>query len=110
VFLSKSDNVLVPTAVIAESTTGNHRWDANVNQALKSTSPIDLDMRIARGAAALRHTHRRRGAGTIDAIVVATADIVPGSEIITTDPDDLKLLASVRGRTRVVTVSDALRR
>ncbi|HEV3090671.1 MAG TPA: PIN domain-containing protein [Candidatus Cybelea sp.] len=110
IFLKRGAQVLVPTAVIAESTTGDHRRDAHVNQALKRTSLIDLDARIARSAATLRHAHRRKGAGTIDAIVVATADLVPGSDVITADANDLNLLASVRGLSRVVTVSDVMRR
>ncbi|HZY96621.1 MAG TPA: PIN domain-containing protein [Candidatus Cybelea sp.] len=109
-YLSEGVRIVVPTAVIAESTTGNQQRDANVNHILKSVSTVDLDVRIARNAAALRHAQRRKGAGTIDAIVVATADLVPGSEVITTDPKDLNLLTTVHGRTRVVFVADALRR
>ena len=99
--------VVVPTVVIAEATTGDHRRDANVNHALKSASLIGLDARIARSAALLRHAHRRSGAGTIDAIVVATADVVPGTRVLTSDPHDLRLLASVNGRTRIIDVNDA---
>lgn len=109
IIVSKRTVVLVPTAVIAEATTGHHGLDANVNRALKTTLLVDLDLRIARSAAALRHAHRRRGSGTIDAIVVATADLVPGSDVVTTDPRDISLLASVRGQTRVITLSDVLR-
>jgi predicted nucleic acid-binding protein len=109
-YLSEGVRIVVPTAVIAESTTGNQQRDANVNHILKSVSTVDLDVRIARNAAVLRHAQRRKGAGTIDAIVVATADLVPGSEVITTDPKDLNLLTTVHGRTRVVFVADALRR
>ncbi len=108
--LLRGAEVVVPTAVIAEATTGDPRRDANVNRALKRTRSMNLDVRIARSAALLRHVHKRRGAGTIDAIVVATADLVPGSHVMTTDPNDLGPLASVHGRTRVVSVSDALQR
>jgi predicted nucleic acid-binding protein len=98
--------VVVPTAVIAESTTGDHRRDANVNRALKKLSVVDLDAALAKSAAALRHARNRSGAGTIDAIVVATADAVPGTAVLTSDPDDLRALASVRGRTRIVALSE----
>ena len=100
--------VFVPTAVIAEATTGDHRRDATVNRALKTTSLVALDGRLARSAAVLRYAHKRAGAGTIDAIVVATADLVPGTGILTSDPADLRLLASVRGRTHVIAISDAV--
>ena len=104
--LTTRAEVLVPTAVIVEATTGDHRRDANVNQALKKTSLIALDGSLARSAAALRHAHRRAGAGTIDAIVVATADLVPGTGVLTSDPTDLRLLASVRRRTIIIPISD----
>jgi len=97
--------VLVPTAVIAEATTGDHRRDANVNRELKRTTLVGLNEPIARAAAALRHAHRKVAAGTIDAIVVATADAVPGTRVLTGDPIDLGLLATVRGRTRVIALS-----
>jgi predicted nucleic acid-binding protein len=102
----KGAKVVVPTAVIAEATTGDHRWDANVNRELKRARLAALDEPIARAAAALRHAHRKAGAGTIDAIVVATADTRPGTHLITADPNDLKALASVRGVTQIVAVSD----
>ena len=106
--LRDGTEVLVPTAVIAEATTGDHRRDANVNRALKRTSLIALDGALARSAAALRYAHKRAGAGTIDAIVVATADLIPGTRVLTSDPVDLRLLASVNGRTRVIAMSDAV--
>lgn len=104
--IARGTDVLVPTAVIAESTSGDGRRDAIVNRTLKLLSVIDLDHRIARSAAALRHARRLRAAGTIDAIVVATADLVPGTRLLTGDPDDLRLLASINGRTRVVALTN----
>jgi predicted nucleic acid-binding protein len=104
--LSTGVAVLVPTAVIAEATTGDHRRDANVNRALKKTTLVTLDKHVARCAAELRHAHRKGGAGTIDAIVVATADQFPGARLITGDPADLTLLASVKGLTRVIALWD----
>jgi predicted nucleic acid-binding protein len=104
--LNRDIDVVVPTAVIAEATAGNRGRDANLNSALHKTVLIDLDEQIARSAARLRHTYRRAGAGTVDAIVVATADIVPGTRVLTGDPVDLGLLASVQGRTRIVALSE----
>lgn len=100
-----AQEVALPTAVIAEATTGDHRLDVNVNRTLKSTVLVTLDPALARAAAVLRHAHRRRGAGTIDAIVVATADVVPGTRLLTSDADDLRLLASRNNRTKIVPVA-----
>ncbi len=102
--VSSGSDVLVPTVVVAESTTGNARFDANVNRTLKSLALVDLDERIAREAAALQFVHRMSGPGTVDAIVVATADRIPGSYVLTGDPDDLKRLAAVANRTKIVPV------
>ena len=100
--LKSGADVLVPTVVIAESTTGDSRLDANVNRTLKALTLVDLDERIARNAAALRFANRTRRSGTVDAIVVATADRVPGSCVLTADPNDLRPLAAVADRTTIV--------
>jgi len=102
--LTAGASVLVPSVVLAESLTGDGRRDANLNRALKSLAVRDLDEPIARAAAALRHANRLRRAGTIDAIVVATADRVPGTRLITTDPADLRPLAAVARRTVIVEI------
>jgi hypothetical protein len=60
---------------------------------------IALDEALARAAGALRY--RRPGAGAIDAMVVACADVVPDSIIITGNSGDLKLLADERRRSIV---------
>ncbi len=80
---------VVPTIVIAESTTGAARTD--INRLLKSCD-IDptISERTARRAGQLRAAAKRGSA--IDAIVVALAE--PGWTIITTDPDDLRALAT----------------
>jgi predicted nucleic acid-binding protein len=99
--LKAGAEVVVPTVVIAESTTGDGTRDVRANALLKAIAIVDLDERIARDAAALRYARRRSRAGTIDAIVVATADRVPGTRIITGDRNDLAGLADVIGRSRV---------
>ena len=73
-----------------------------MNRFLGSAALAELDETRARRAAHLRHTLRARRACTIDAIVVATADEFPGTALLTTDPDDLRPLAAIRGTTRVV--------
>jgi hypothetical protein len=96
--------VIVPTVVVAESTTDGGGRDVNVNRLLKTLLVADCDMATARSAAALRFL-ARAGPGTIDAIVVATADRMPGSIVLTGDPTDLSTLASVRRRSRVVDIN-----
>jgi predicted nucleic acid-binding protein len=90
--------VAVPTIVIAESTTGDRR-DANVNRILREFDVLNLTESIARDAGKLRA--RLRGAGLADTVVVATADRVPGTTIITADVRDLRALAAIASRTAV---------
>lgn len=82
---------VVPTVVIAESTRGTARTDANVNRLLKGcdVDPIVPEL-TARRAGQLRALARRGSA--IDALVVAIAE--PGSTVLTADRDDLEALAS----------------
>lgn len=82
---------VVPTVVLAESTSGSARTDTGVNRLLKS---CDVDAVVpehkARRAGQLRALARRGSA--VDAMVVALAE--PGSTVVTTDPDDLRALAA----------------
>lgn len=82
---------VVPTIVLAESTSGAARTDANMNRLLKT---CDVDPIVpavkARRAGRLRALARRGSA--VDALVVALAE--PGSTVLTADPDDLEALAS----------------
>lgn len=82
---------VVPTVVLAESTAGTARTDANINRLLKSceVDPVVVDAK-ARRAGQLRARARRGSA--IDALVVALAE--PGSTVMTSDPDDLHALAA----------------
>ena len=82
---------VVPTVVLAESTAGTARADANINRLLKScdVDPV-VDEAKARRAGQLRARARRSSA--IDALVVALAE--PGSTVMTSDPDDLDALAA----------------
>jgi len=93
--------ITVPTAAIAESTTGDQRRDAATNRVLRLATPIALDEKLARRAASLRHAVRTRRSGTIDAIVVATADAMTGTVIFTTDRQDIAALVAVERRSRV---------
>jgi predicted nucleic acid-binding protein len=97
--LERAGHVLVPTVVIAESTTGQGSRDALVNRFLANANVADLNERIARSAAIIRTATRR--SSVIDAIVVATADAEPNSVILTGDAGDIGRLAAVRNRSRV---------
>jgi predicted nucleic acid-binding protein len=82
---------VVPTIVLAESTTGAARTDTNVNRLLKTcdVDPI-VSERAARRAGHLRARARRGSA--VDALVVALAE--PGGTVITGDAGDLEPLAA----------------
>jgi hypothetical protein len=82
---------VVPTVVLAESTSGMARTDANINRLLKScdVDPI-LPEAIARRAGELRA--RARQGSAVDALVVAMAE--PGSTVLTSDRADLEALAA----------------
>ena len=81
---------VVPTVVVAESTSGTPRTDANINRLLK-TCDVDpvLPEATARRAAQLRA--RARKGSAVDALVIALAE--PGSTVLTTDREDLEALA-----------------
>jgi len=82
---------VVPTVVVAESTSGRVGLDANVNRLLKSCDVAEiLPEAQARRGGELR-ARARRGS-VVDAVVVAVAE--PGSTVITSDRADLEALAS----------------
>ncbi len=80
----------VPSAVLAESTSGRQRSDANIHRFLKTCDIIEeLPERLARRAGALRALAGQGSA--VDAIVVALAE--PGGAVLTSDLKDLRALA-----------------
>jgi hypothetical protein len=82
---------LVPSVVLAESTTGRQHNDAAVNRLLKTCDVReDLPASLARRAGELRHLAERGSA--VDAVVVASAE--PGGVVLTGDIEDLGALAS----------------
>lgn len=82
---------VVPTIVLAESTTGAARTDANINRLLKScdAEPVVAEA-TARRAGHLRARARRGSA--VDAVLVALAE--PGGTVLTGDREDLEALAA----------------
>jgi predicted nucleic acid-binding protein len=99
--------IVVPAVVVAESARGTAR-DALANRLLGAVEVRPVDEALARRAGRL--LHETGSSGTIDAIVVATADETPGSAILTGDVRDLSRLASARGRTRIMSISGAITR
>jgi predicted nucleic acid-binding protein len=86
--------VLVSAAVLAETLLGDER-DARANQVLKKLQIVPLTDSIARSAARLKRLAGMTGvAATIDAIVVATSAAAGGGVILTSDPYDIRVLAS----------------
>jgi hypothetical protein len=82
---------VVPTMVLAKSTTGSARTDANTNRLIKTcdVEPIVAEA-TARRAGMLRA--RARAGSAVDALVVAVAE--PGGTVLTGDPKDLEALAA----------------
>jgi predicted nucleic acid-binding protein len=100
--LRAESSIVVPTVVIAESTTGHGVRDAKVNRIVNAVTVVELTEHIARAAASLRV--RVPGSGVVDAVVVATADQFAGAAVFTGDARDLKALSLVRGRTRIAAI------
>ncbi len=85
---------IVPSVVLVESLTGDHRRDFHQNRLLRTCDIQAVDEELARAAVALRSkviTHRAPSA--VDAIVVAVADGVGGATVLSSDPADLRALA-----------------
>lgn len=94
--------LIVPTVVIAESTSGRGSRDAKVNRVLNKAVKDSCDEQIARRAAGLRHAAEMGRHASIDAIVVATAEATSGRRVATEDPEDLRRLAAAADHVRVV--------
>ena len=81
---------VVPTAVLTEALTGDHRMDFHENRLLQMCVVREVTEAIARDAAALRTaTGRAAAVSAVDAIVAAVAALVSDPVVLTTDPRDL---------------------
>jgi predicted nucleic acid-binding protein len=83
----------VPTVVLAEALTGDHRRDYHVNRLLRTCQIREVTELHARAAARLRTATGR--AGTIsaaDAIVAAFTETCADPVVLTSDPADLGAL------------------
>lgn len=86
---------LVPSVVLAESLTGDHRRDHAANGFLQGCVVVDVDEHVAREAARLRTLTGRAGSITaVDAVVAALAAQRTDPVVLTGDPGDLRALAA----------------
>lgn len=93
-WLREGSRILIPAPSIAESIRGGPR-DAPANRLIKAVNDVaNTSEAIARDAGG------RLGATgsseTIDALVVATAEAYRATDILTTDPGDIRRLAGSR--------------
>lgn len=86
---------VVPSIVLAESLTGDHRRDFHTNRLLRTCQIESVDEYLARAAAVLRAaTGRAAEISATDAVVVAQADRLYEPNVLTSDPKDLGALAA----------------
>ena len=86
---------IVPSVVLTEALTGDHRRDYHENRLLRTCDVRSVDEVVARTASALRaRVGGRRPPSAVDAIVVAVADAAGGATVLSSDPGDLRALAS----------------
>ena len=84
----------VPSVVLVEALTGDHRRDFHTNRLLKACQVRDVDETQAREAARLRTaTGRARSISAVDAVVAAVAAQGSEATVLTSDPKDLLALA-----------------
>ncbi len=85
---------LVPSAVLTEALTGDHRRDFHENRLLRTCDIRSIDEWLSRKGAALRTVvGAARPPSAVDAVVVALADDVGGATVLTSDVRDLRALA-----------------
>ena len=89
----------VPSVVLAESLTGDHRRDFHANRLLSACQIRDVTEPHAREAARLRTAAGRPATITAtDAVVAAFASTCSSPIILTSDPRDLNALAEHAAR------------
>ncbi len=91
----------VPVVVLAETLRGGPR-DAPVNRVLKAVGTAPTTPATGRDAGQL--LGRTGGSNTADALIAAEALAIPGSTILTSDPDDLRALLSDQSSVEVQVV------
>lgn len=85
----------IPSVVLTEALTGDHRRDFHENQLLRMCQIRDVTEQLARDAALLRtRTGRAASISATDAVVAALALASTEPIVLTSDPDDLAALVS----------------
>jgi hypothetical protein len=85
----------LPTAVLVETLTGDHRKDFHVNQLIQFCQVRDATDTLARTAAGMRtRTGRASSISAVDAIVAALATRYPNPIVLTSNPEDIKALVA----------------
>lgn len=88
----------VPSVVLVEALTGDHRRDFQANRLLRACQVRDVDEGLSREAGRLRTATGRAGTvSAVDAVVAALAG-ERGGVVLTTDPQDLAALAEHTAR------------
>jgi hypothetical protein len=91
-WLREGARILIPAPCLAEATRGGPK-DAAAIRLIKAINQVaPTSEAIARDAGT--RLGLRKSSETIDALVVATAEAYLATDILTTDPDDIRLLAS----------------
>jgi len=84
----------VPTVVLTEALTGDHRRDFHANRLLRTCQIRDVGETQAREAARLRAATGIAGTiSAVDAVVAALAGQLPDAVVLTSDARDLRRLA-----------------
>lgn len=84
----------VPSVVLTEALTGDHRRDFHTNRLLRACQVRAVDEPQGRAGARLRGaTGRAPTISAVDAVVAALAEARAGAVVLTTDPSDLRALA-----------------
>jgi len=108
----RADDLVLPTAVLAESVlTGHPGHDYQVRRLLELLDITDIDPPTGHAAGALRHAAIAGGQSPppsgVDALVAATAEARAASDdvlIITSDGDDFEQLASLASNPERISV------
>lgn len=90
---------MVPSVVLTECLTGDHRRDHAANLFLVTCRILDVEEPHARAAARLRTSSGRAASiSAVDAVVVAMAATQPEPVVVTGDPRDIAALAAHTAR------------